>query len=251
MTRATGSSSSVPSSKRRSNARPGVARVKPQNSGKITAARLKDNGRAMNSRDGSVSGGGNTTNKPRCSWASTPKTVSGHNRHIHSHKVFKPVACRGKTSLGWFYGFTLHLVANDRGERLAFRITPSNVDDRQPRPELTPGLTGKLFADRGYLSQLLFRTLWDQGLQLITKVRRNMHHKLLPLFDKLVLRKRAIIETINDPLKTIQQVEHTRHRSVVNAMVNILAALTAYTHQPRKPSLNLSQYEFKLINCHA
>jgi len=172
-----------------------------------------------------------------------------HNRRIYSQKVFKQVARRGKTSLGWFYGFKLHLVVNDRGELLAFRITPGNVDDRQPLPELTQGLTGKLFGDRGYLSQLLFRTLWDQGLQLITKVRRNMHNKLLPLFDKLVLCKRAIIETIIGQLKNIQQIEHTRHRSVVNAMVNVLAALTAYTHQSKKPSLNLSHNDFNLLTC--
>lgn len=172
-----------------------------------------------------------------------------HNRRIYSQKVFKQVARRGKTSTGWFYGFKLHLVVNDRGELLAFRITPGNVDDRQPLPELTQGLTGKLFGDRGYLSQLLFRTLWDQGLQLITKVRRNMHNKLLPLFDKLVLCKRAIIETIIGQLKNIQQIEHTRHRSVVNAMVNVLAALTAYTHQSKKPSLNLSHNDFNLLTC--
>ena len=173
-----------------------------------------------------------------------------HNRRIHSHKVFKQVARRGKTSMGWFYGFKLHLVVNDGGELLAFRITPGHVDDRQPLPELTQGLTGKLFGDRGYLSQQLFRTLWDQGLQLITKVRRNMHNKLMPLFDKLLLRKRGLIETINDQLKNIQQIEHSRHRSVVNAMVNVLAALTAYTHQPRKPSLNLSRNDLKLLTCH-
>ena len=172
-----------------------------------------------------------------------------HNRRIYSQKVFKQVARRGKTSTGWFYGFKLHLVVNDRGELLAFRITPGNVDDRQPLPELTQGLTGKLFGDRGYLSQLLFRTLWDQGLQLITKVRLNMHNKLLPLFDKLVLCKRAIIETIIGQLKNIQQIEHTRHRSVVNAMVNVLAALTAYTHQSKKPSLNLSHNDFNLLTC--
>ncbi len=113
--------------------------------------------------------------------------------------------------MGWFYGFKLHRVVNDRGELLAFRITPSNVDDRQPLLELTQGLTSKLFGDRGYLSQQLFRTLWSQGLQLITKVRRNMHNQLLPWFDKLLLRKRALIETINDQLKNIQQIEHTRH----------------------------------------
>lgn len=172
-----------------------------------------------------------------------------HNRRIHSHKVFKKAARRGKTSMGWFYGFKLHLVVNDRGELLAFRITPGNVDDREPVPELTQGLTGKLIGDRGYISHRLFYELWERGLQLITKIRKNMHNKLMPMVDKLLLRKRAIIETINDQIKNIQQIEHTRHRSVVNAMVNVLAALVAYTHQPCKPSLNLSQNELKLLSC--
>ena len=83
----------------------------------------------------------------------------------------------------------------------------------------------------------------------MTKIRKNMHNKLMPLVDKLLLRKRAIIETINDQIKNIQQIEHTRHRSVVNAMVNVLAALVAYTHQPRKPSLNISKNELKLLTC--
>ncbi len=172
-----------------------------------------------------------------------------HNRRIHSHKVFKQVARRGKTSMGWFYGFKLHLVVNDQGELLAFQITPGNVDDRRPVDELTQGLTGQLVGDRGYISQQLFKTLWDRGLHLVTKIRKNMHNKLMPLVDKLLLRKRALIETILDQLKNIQQVEHTRHRSSVNAMVNILAALVAYTHQPSKPSLNLAQNELNLLTC--
>jgi hypothetical protein len=101
-----------------------------------------------------------------------------HNRRIHSHKLFKQVARRGKTSMGWFYGFKLHWVVNDRGELLAFRITPGNVDDRQPVPDLTQGLTGKLIGDRGYIAHRLFQTLWDRGLHLITKIRNNMHNQL-------------------------------------------------------------------------
>ena len=172
-----------------------------------------------------------------------------HNRRIHSHKVFEAVARRGKTSTGWFHGFKLHLVVNDRGELLAFRITPGNVDDREPVPELARGLTGKLIGDRGYISSQLFHVLWERGLHLVTKIRKNMRNKLMPLVDQSLLRKRAIIETINDQIKNIQQVEHTRHRSVTNAMVNVLAALVAYTHQPCKPSLNLSQNQLKLLTC--
>src|SRR5512144_1798560 len=170
-----------------------------------------------------------------------------HHRRIQSHKVFKHVARRGKTSVGWFYGFKLHLVINDRGELLAFRITPGNVDDRELVPDLSQGLSGQLLVDCGYISHQLFHVLWERGLHLISKIRKNMHNKLLPLADKLLLRKRALIETINDQIKNIQQVEHTRHRSAVNAMVNVLAALVAYTHQPCKPSLNISQNELKLL----
>jgi hypothetical protein len=172
-----------------------------------------------------------------------------HHRRIHHHKVFKAVARRGKTSMGGFYGFQLPLVVNDRGELLALRITPGNVDDREPVPELTQGLTGKLIGDRGYISHQLFHILWERGLHLVTKIRKNMHNKLMPLIDKLLLRKRAIIETINDQIKNIQQIEHTRHRSIVNAMVNVLAALVAYTHQPCKPSLNVSKNQLKLLTC--
>jgi len=157
------------------------------------------------------------------------------NQRIHQHKVFAGIAARGKTSMGWFYGFKLHLVVNDRGELLAFQITPGNVDDRRPVDELTQGLTGKRVGDRGYISQQLFKVLWDRGLQLIPKLRKNLHNKLMPLADKLLLRKRAIIETINDQLKNIVQIEHTRHRSLVNAMVNSLAALVAYTTNPANP----------------
>jgi hypothetical protein len=162
-----------------------------------------------------------------------------HNRRIHSHKVFKKLARRGKTSVGWFYGFKLHLVVNDRGELLAFQVTPGNVDDREPVPRLTKGLTGKIFGDKGYISKALFEALLADDLQLITKLRKNMANRLMPLFDKLMLRKRALIETINDQLKNISQIEHSRHRSVANFMVNLVAGLVAYTHQPKKPSLNL------------
>ena len=163
-----------------------------------------------------------------------------HNRRIRSHKVFKKLAQRGKTSVGWCYGFKLHLVVNDRGELLAFQVTPGNVDDRAPVPHLTKGLTGKIFGDKGYISKALFEALLEEDLQLITRLRKNMANQFMLMFDKLMLRKRALIETINDQLKNISQIEHTRHRSATNFMVNLVAGLVAYTHQPKKPSLNLT-----------
>ena len=162
------------------------------------------------------------------------------NHRIHNHKVFAGMAQRGKGSMGWFYGFKLHLVVNDCGELLACQITSGNVDDREPVPALSKRLFGKLIADRGYISQALFEQLLDTvGVQLITKLRKNMKNRLMPLMDKLLLRKRAIIESIVDQLKNISQIEHTRHRSPVNCFINILAGLIAYCHQPKKPSLNI------------
>jgi hypothetical protein len=169
-----------------------------------------------------------------------------HNARIRQHRVFVSRAKRGKTSVGWFFGFKLHLVVNDRGELLAFCLTPGNVDDRRPVPKLLAQVRrrfGKLFGDRGYISQpLTEQLLVEHGIQLITKLRKNMRNRLLDVSDKLLLRKRAIIETIYDQLKNICQIEHSRHRSPVNFLVNLVAGLIAYCHQPKKPSLDLDPY---------
>ena len=162
------------------------------------------------------------------------------NHRIRQHKVFSGIAERGKGSMGWFYGLKLHLVINDRGEILACQITPGNVDDRKPVPVLCKRLFGKLVADRGYISQSLFEQLLDTfNVQLITRLKKNMKNRLMPLIDKLLLRKRAIVESVIDQLKNISQIEHTRHRSPTNAFINILAGLIAYCHQPKKPSLGI------------
>ena len=170
----------------------------------------------------------------------TPMAVC-HNLREKRHKVFKGLAKKGRTSTGWFFGFKLHLVVNDQGELLAFCLTPGNVDDRQPVPELVQGFFGKIFGDKGYISQALFELLFEAGIQLVTGIRKNMKNRLIPLLDKLLSRKRSIIETINDQLKNISQIEHSRHRSVTNFMVNMVAGLVAYTHQEKKPSLNLAE----------
>lgn len=182
------------------------------------------------------------TRKGECSGISFIDSTSlkvCHNRRIHSHKVFSGCARRGKTSVDWFFGFKLHLVVNDCGELLSLRLTPGNTDDRQPVPELVKGLFGKLFGDKGYVSQPLFETLFDEEVQLITKLKGKMKNRLTSIFDKLMLRKRAIIESVMDQLKNISQIEHSRHRSVANCFVNLLAGLIAYTYREKKPSLNI------------
>jgi transposase len=163
-----------------------------------------------------------------------------HNRRISRNHVFKDVASRGKTSVDWFFGFKLHIVVNEHGEILNAIVTPGNIDDRKPIPDLLTGLFGKIFADRGYVSQQLADQLFREfGIEFFAKPRRNMKNKLMRLHDKLLSRKRSIIETINDQLKNISQIEHSRHRSPVNFCVNLLCGLIAYCHQPKKPSLHM------------
>lgn len=169
---------------------------------------------------------------------STPLAVC-HNRRVARHRVFKGLAARGRNTMDWFYGFKLHLIVNELGELLAVHLTPGNVDDRRPLERMSQDFFGKLFGDKGYLSQALFESLFQRGLELVTSVRKNMKGQLMLLSDRLFLRKRFIIETITDQLKNVSQIEHTRHRRPVNFAVNLLAGLIAYTHQPKKPSLRL------------
>jgi hypothetical protein len=182
------------------------------------------------------------------SFVDSTKLAVCHNRRIQQHRVFRGLAERGKTSVDWFFGFKLHLVFNDQGELLSFTLTPGNVDDRTPVPAFAARLFGKLFGDKGYLSQPLLKHLKSVfGLELITPRRKNMKKVELPLVDKLRLRKRAIVETIIDQLKNISQIEHTRHRSPINFLVNLVCGLIAYGHQPKKPSLQLKALPLPMI----
>jgi len=158
-----------------------------------------------------------------------------HPKRSARHKVFAGLAAWGKNSLGWGYGFKLHLLINDRGELVACCLTAAKVAARQPVPHLVSSLLGKVCGDRGSISQALFTSLCAHGVQLLTKLRKDMKNTLLPLMEKLLLRKRSLIETVNDQLTNISQIEHSRHRSVANFLVNLLAALIAYTYQPKKP----------------
>lgn len=175
---------------------------------------------------------------------STPIRVC-NNKRIERNRVFADAAARGRSTVGWFFGFKLHLVVNEVGELLGVQLTPGNVDDRKPVPGLTKRVSGKLYGDKGYISQKLFGELFERGLQLITTLRKNMKPRMLPLWDKLMLRKRSIIETINDQLKNISQIEHTRHRSIGGFMVNLLSGLVAYTHQSKKPAIKWAENEMK------
>jgi hypothetical protein len=165
---------------------------------------------------------------------------SCHIKREKQHKTFKGIAEKGQCSIGWFYGFKLHLIINDKGEILDFILTPGNVDDREPLKsmDLHKRIFGKLFGDKGYISKDLFEQLFVDGVHLITKLRKNMKNALMLLQDRIMLRKRALIESVNDELKNMCQIEHTRHRSFDNFVINILAALAAYSFFPKKPSIN-------------
>jgi hypothetical protein len=170
-----------------------------------------------------------------------------HNLRLTSPKVFKDIAQRGGSSTGWVSGFKVPLVLSDCGELLAVMFTPGNVDDRQPVPKFARRLFGKLVGDRGSISQALFSQLWDQGVQLLTKLKKKRQPRLLPLWDKILRRKRTLIETVNAQLKNICQLEHTRHRSLTNCVVKVLSALIAYTYQETIPSLHFTDKELATL----
>lgn len=167
---------------------------------------------------------------------STPIKVC-HNKRTSKHKVFKGLATIGKSSMGWFFGFKLHIIINAKGGIVGVRITGGNCDDRVALREMKGDLMGKIFADKGYISKGLFADFLKQGLKLITGIRRTMKNYLLPAIDKILLRKRSIVETVFGVLKTSFNLEHSRHRSVINAFVHILGTLIAYQFKKSKPTI--------------
>lgn len=169
-----------------------------------------------------------------------------HNKRIQRNKVFAGWAKRGKTTTGWFYGFKLHLIINECGEILAFQLSKGNISDVSVLENLSQGVMGKVFGDKGYISAEIAKKLFERGLEIITTLKRNMKNRLMSVKDKVLLRKRVLIETVNDQLKNISQLEHTRHRSIGNFFINALAAIAAYTQQPKKPHLNLNEQESAL-----
>lgn len=170
---------------------------------------------------------------------SFPLPVS-HIKRASFHKTFKGLARKGKTSTGWFYGFKIHVVINEKGEILDFLISAGNVADNNETVirSMTKRLHGKAFGDRGYLlKQKLFRELYQKGVHMITKIKKNMVNKLMPLADKLMLRKRGLIETVGAVLKEDCNIQHTRYRSPITFVINVFSALIAYCLNPKKPSI--------------
>ncbi len=166
-----------------------------------------------------------------------------HNRRIHSHKVFSGIAQRGKSSTGWYYGMKIHLVINELGQIVKFMITSANVSDNNNHvlKHLLKDLQGHCYGDKGYLSKL-FEEFYASGLKLVSKIRKNMKNKLMNLTERLWLIKRAVIESVNDLLMTVCDIDHTRHRSPVNALCHLLGGLIAYNFLDQKPSVHLPNW---------
>jgi len=167
-----------------------------------------------------------------------------HNKRRYSNKIFKGLAKHSKSSMGYFYGFKLHLIINEKGEFIALKVTKGNVDDRVPVLDLTKDLTGTIYADKGYIKQNLFLNLYERGLKMVHGLKKNMPNKLVDLKEKIMLRKRNLIETVFDYLKNKMNLEHTRHRSPINAFVHILSTFVAYSLKQNKPPIKFDFYSF-------
>jgi transposase len=189
-------------------------------------------------------------------FAGPTKLAVCHNRRVRRHRVCDGLAARGKASMGeaaggsigpadrwrgsggWFYGLKPHVVVSHTGQVVALRITPGNTADSTVLDQMTQRLAGKIYADKGYVGRALFAKLWRRGLHLITSIRRNVRNSLTPLADKVMLRQRFLIETVLDTLKSEMGLEHSRHRSVMNAMAHVLSGLVAYAFRPGKPAIS-------------
>lgn len=172
-----------------------------------------------------------------------------HIKREHSNRVFDGTATKGCGTLGYFFGFKLHVIINDKGEIINFVITQGNVDDRKPlsMESFIRNVSGKLYADRGYISKELAEILFVDGIHFVARMRNNMKGGELPLFDRVMLRKRALIESVNDELKNICQIEHTRHRCFTNFITNLIAGLLAYSFLPKKPSIRVNVVDDKQL----
>jgi hypothetical protein len=169
---------------------------------------------------------------------STPINVC-HPKRISRNKVFKGIAKLGKSTKGWFFGFKLHIVIDTKGNLMSVKMTKGNADDRSTVLQMTKDMTGFLFGDKGYISNELFLKLLARGLKLITGIKNNMKNILMSWNEKILLRKRSLVETVFDYLKNKFMIEHTRHRSFWNFLIHIVSTLVAYQMKPTKPQISM------------
>lgn len=164
-----------------------------------------------------------------------------NNKRISQNKVFKGLATIGKSTMGWFYGFKLHLVANERGEPIDVALTKGNRDDRRMVKQLSKKIQGKLFGDKGYISQSLFEEMLELGVKIVTQLKKTMRPKLMENNESLLLKKRSVIESIFHIMKDMLHIDHTRHRSPMNFLINFFGAIAAYCLYPNKPKIKMPE----------
>lgn len=173
-----------------------------------------------------------------------------HPKRVHQHRTFKGLADWGKTSVGFFYGFKYHLLINQQGELLRFYFTKASISDTHPKVLffLTRHLQGSVFADKGYLVNPEKKLFVEQeGLKLIVKPRKNAKQApCMDIYEKAYLAKRGMIESVIALHKQVANIEHTRHRSAVNAFAHMLAALVAYSFYLNKPSVQIYPEQYMI-----
>jgi len=177
---------------------------------------------------------------------SFPLRVS-HEKRTYSHKTFRGLAAKGKTSTGWFYGFKLHVVINTKGQIIDFQITPGNIADNNACiiEKLMQKVRGKVYGDKGYLlNPNLFQKLYSGGVHVVTKIKKNMKNKLMNLSDKILLKKRGIIESVGAVFKEDLNIEHSRYRAPITLFINVFTALIAYSFREKKPTIHKNGFEF-------
>lgn len=163
-----------------------------------------------------------------------------HNKRISNHKTFAGIAQRGKTSMGWFYGFKLHVVINGSGEIINFALTPGNVADNNQTllEQLLKNIRGKVYGDKGYLlNEDFFKKLYLQGTHVVTRIKKNMKNRLMDYNDKCMLNHRGVVESSGAVFKEDLNVEHSRYRSVTSFLTNVFSAVIAYSFRENKPSI--------------
>ena len=167
-----------------------------------------------------------------------------HNKRTNSHKLFSGIAKIGKSTMGWFFGFKLHITCDTSGNLTSMSFTTGNTDDRTPVLKLIKGFTGKLFADKGYVSSKLTEQLQQLGITLITTPKKNMKSRFMPVnfFDIILHKKRSVIESVINILKGKLQLCHTRHRSLYNFVVHIVSVLVGYQLLCKKPKIKLDNF---------